>query len=125
MPYRGSQAARAPERGRPKGSRSETHAARDGVHARGPGTLLVNPEYCAEKRLSVRTTHPFVIDVRPCGVLQDRFVWNISRKGCPKRHSIRTYATFEEARLAGKSKLAVLIAAWQRSERSAEPKEVT
>ncbi|WP_336491854.1 hypothetical protein [Methylobacterium nigriterrae] len=72
------------------------------------------------------TGHPFVIDVRPCRVLKGRFVWTISRRGYPKQRSIQTFATFEEARLAGKTNLAILISNWRRSDAAAEePKALT
>jgi len=75
--------------------------------------------------MTTRTGHPFVIDVRPCRVLKGRFVWTISRRGCPKQLSIQTFATFEEARLAGKASLAALVADWQHSEAAVEPTDAT
>ncbi|GJE42740.1 hypothetical protein [Methylobacterium soli] len=58
--------------------------------------------------------HPFTITVALNKPLRDTFSWAIGQPGEVRRQSRTTYATFEEARLAGKSALDEMIAAWQR-----------
>ena len=56
--------------------------------------------------------HPFVIDIRPCHVLPDRFVWTIKEGRSPMRHSRGSHPTFEEARVAARANLNGLVAGW-------------
>ncbi|WP_238178890.1 hypothetical protein [Methylobacterium oxalidis] len=63
-----------------------------------------------------RTAHPFCLNLRTCGRLAERFIWEIRERGKPKRHSAHTYATFDEARVAGKAALAALIVEWRRTD---------
>lgn len=63
-----------------------------------------------------RTAHPFCLNLRTCGRLAERFIWEIRERGKPKRYSAHTYATFDEARVAGKAALAALIVEWRRAD---------
>ena len=58
-------------------------------------------------------SHPFVLDVRQFRQRPGRFTYSVGHSKTPKRYSPHTYATFEEARLAGQSELKALIAAWE------------
>ena len=60
--------------------------------------------------------HPFVLDVRPVRHMPGRFVYSVGRMRGPKHHSLHTYATFEEARLAGKAALDATVEEWKRRE---------
>jgi|tagenome__1003787_1003787.scaffolds.fasta_scaffold14097040_1 hypothetical protein len=58
--------------------------------------------------------HPFSITIRANRHPRGTFSWTIRQLGEMKRQSLTTYATFEEARLAGKAALDETIAAWRR-----------
>ena len=58
-------------------------------------------------------SHPFVLDVRQFRQRPGRFTYSVGHPKTPKRYSPHTYATFEEARLAGQAELKALIAAWE------------
>lgn len=58
--------------------------------------------------------HPFTITVMAGKFPRGTFSWAIRRRGEARTQSLITYATFEEARLAGKAVLDEMIAAWQR-----------
>ena len=55
--------------------------------------------------MTKQPSHPFNVDVRRCRFQREAFVWSISERGGGKWPSPRTYATFEEARLAMKEVL--------------------
>ena len=57
--------------------------------------------------------HPFVVDVKPAPHMPGRFTYAVGRVGKPKSYSSRTFATFNEARLAAQAELNELIAAWE------------
>jgi hypothetical protein len=48
----------------------------------------------------------------------DRFIWLINQKGGPRRFSGSSFATFEEARVVVKTKLASLVTAWVANQNS-------
>jgi len=58
--------------------------------------------------------HPFTITVTANKPLRSTFSWAIKRRGEIRTQSLATYASFEEARLAGKAILDEKIATWQR-----------
>jgi hypothetical protein len=59
--------------------------------------------------------HPFTITVAPNKPLRGTFSWAVwQRGGVEKKQSHAPYATFEEARLAGKAVLDEMVAAWRR-----------
>jgi hypothetical protein len=57
--------------------------------------------------------HPFTINVSANCRLRGRFAWSIRRNRWVIRRSVGSYATFEEARLAGKAALEILISDWK------------
>ena len=57
--------------------------------------------------------HPFTITVMASKFVRGTFSWSIRRRGEARTQSLATYATFEEARLAGKAVLDEMIMAWQ------------
>jgi hypothetical protein len=61
-----------------------------------------------------RHPHPFVLDVRPFRHLPGRFTYSVGRAGEMKAVSLHTYASFEEARRAGKTALDAAVAQWER-----------
>lgn len=58
--------------------------------------------------------HPFTITVTANKPLRSTFSWTIKQRGETRTQSLTSYATFDEARLAGKAALEEMIAAWQR-----------
>jgi hypothetical protein len=64
--------------------------------------------------------HPFCLDLKPCWLSGGRFVWEIRQRRKPKQRSLHTYATFDEARMAGKTALATLIVEWRQANAWAE-----
>jgi hypothetical protein len=59
--------------------------------------------------------HPFTITVSADKPLRSTFSWAVWQLGGAERKQSRTtYATFEEARLAGKAVLDEMVAAWRR-----------
>ena len=60
--------------------------------------------------------HPFALDIRPFRPMPGRFTYSIGRPGEPKAHSAHTFATFEEARVAGKAALEAAVAKWRHRE---------
>ena len=58
--------------------------------------------------------HPFVIDIKPARHMPGRYTYSVGRAGKPKSYSVRTFATFNEARLAAQAELNEMIAAWER-----------
>ena len=58
--------------------------------------------------------HPFCLHLKPYRFSGGRFVWEINQRRRPKRRSLHTYATFDEARMAGKAALAALIVEWRQ-----------
>ena len=60
-------------------------------------------------------SHPFVLDVRPFRHLPGRFTYSVGFVGEKKESSLHTYASFEEARLAGKAALEAMITAWAQN----------
>ncbi|WP_191971077.1 hypothetical protein [Methylobacterium soli] len=59
--------------------------------------------------------HPFTITVGPHKPLRGTFSWAVSQRGgIEKKQSRTSYASFEEARLAGKAVLDEMIENWRR-----------
>ncbi|MDR7039513.1 hypothetical protein J2X36_004289 [Methylobacterium sp. BE186] len=59
--------------------------------------------------------HPFTITVAADKPLRSTFSWTVrQRGGMGRKQSLIAYATFEEARLAGKTALDEMVAAWKR-----------
>ena len=59
--------------------------------------------------------HPFTISVAADKPLRSTFSWAVwQRGGIGRKQSLIAYATFEEARLAGKAVLDEMIVAWRR-----------
>ena len=58
--------------------------------------------------------HPFTITVTANKPLRSTFSWTIRRRGEVRTRSLNTYATFEEARLAGKAVLDEMAENWRR-----------
>ena len=58
--------------------------------------------------------HPFSIDIRANKHPRGTFSWAIRRRGEMRTQSLATYATFEEARLAGKAVLDEMVENWRR-----------
>ena len=59
--------------------------------------------------------HPFTISVTANRHLRGTFSWAVwQRGGVEKKQSRAPYATFEEARLAGKAVLDEMVANWRR-----------
>lgn len=57
--------------------------------------------------------HPFAVDVRASRFESGRFSWTIRRSGVICRRSVSNYESFEEARLAMKAALNVLVTTWE------------
>ncbi|WP_156634266.1 hypothetical protein [Methylobacterium sp. Leaf113] len=57
-------------------------------------------------------SHPFSVHLANSKDGTDRFIWLINQKGGPRRFSGSSFATFEEARVAVKTKLASLVIEW-------------
>jgi len=59
--------------------------------------------------------HPFSITVRANKCPRGTFSWTVRQRGAMvRKQSLPTYATFEEARLAGKAVLDEMITNWER-----------
>ena len=65
-----------------------------------------------------RLSHPFTIHIETRRWMGQRFCWAIRQGGLVVREGAAPYGTFEEARLAGKSVLDEMIAAWMRGAES-------
>jgi hypothetical protein len=65
--------------------------------------------------------HPFGLDVRPVRHMPGRFTYAVHRRGELKHYSLHTYASFEEARRAGKAALDATIAEWKRRQPIEQP----
>ena len=72
-----------------------------------------------------RCSHPFVIDIRPLRHMRGRFAYWVGRPGETKVYSLQTYATFEEARRAGKAALEAAVAEWSCCEPGSRAGELT
>jgi hypothetical protein len=68
-------------------------------------------------------SHPFVLDIRPVRHMPGRFTYGVNRKekGTVRHYSLHTYATFDEARLAGKAALDATVAEWKRHDLVSQP----
>ncbi len=60
--------------------------------------------------------HPFVLDVRPVRYLAGRFTYSIKQAGKIRVHSLHTFGSFDEARMAGKVSLDQMIVQWRERE---------
>jgi hypothetical protein len=60
--------------------------------------------------------HPFVLDVRPVRYLAGHFAYSIKQTGKPSVHSLHTFGSFDEARVAGKIAFDLMIKQWHEPE---------
>jgi hypothetical protein len=58
--------------------------------------------------------HPFTITIKFDKRLHANFSWSVRQRRGFGRRALTSYATFEEARQAGKAMLDEMVAAWQR-----------
>lgn len=81
---------------------------------RGRLTSPRHPRSSATRRMVC--PHPFVLDVRPVRYLAGRFAYSITEAGKPRVHSLHTFSSFDEPRMAGKAALDQMIAQWLERE---------
>jgi hypothetical protein len=70
---------------------------------------------CYPAGMTKPSAHPFTIHIAAAKQPRSMFIWSIGRRGMVQEYAPVTYATPEEARLAGKIVLDRTIAAWQDS----------
>jgi hypothetical protein len=68
---------------------------------------------CYPAGMAKPVAHPFTIHIAPAKQPRSMFVWSIGRRGRVREYAPVSYATPEEALLAGKIVLDQTIAAWQ------------
>lgn len=62
--------------------------------------------------MRLRLAHPFSITVRPNRLAPGTFSWRINEAGGGSQPCALTFPTFEEARVAAKARLEIVVAKW-------------
>jgi hypothetical protein len=69
--------------------------------------------------MSKPSVHPFSITVRPSRLAPGTFSWRINEIGGDCEACALFYSSFDEARLAAKARLEILVAEWRSNGSSA------